>query len=73
VTEFLAEEYPQISVEVHRGGQPLYPYYFGLEVSDAPARRLRQLGDVSVSQLRNIGEKRTAALASLGSTTSSTS
>ena len=35
-------------------------------MSDAPARRLRQLGDVSVSQLRNIGEKRTAALASLG-------
>jgi DAK2 domain fusion protein YloV len=31
VTEFLAEEFPQISVEVHRGGQPLYPYYFGLE------------------------------------------
>jgi len=35
-------------------------------VSDAPARRLRELGDVSVSQLRNIGDKRTAALASLG-------
>ncbi|HUY16121.1 MAG TPA: DAK2 domain-containing protein [Acidimicrobiales bacterium] len=31
VTEFLAEEYPRISVEVHHGGQPLYPYYFGLE------------------------------------------
>jgi DAK2 domain fusion protein YloV len=31
VTEFLAEEYPGISVEVHNGGQPLYPYYFGLE------------------------------------------
>ena len=31
VTEFLAEEHPQISVEVHYGGQPLYPYYFGLE------------------------------------------
>jgi DAK2 domain fusion protein YloV len=31
VTEFLAEEHPQISVEVHFGGQPLYPYYFGLE------------------------------------------
>jgi DAK2 domain fusion protein YloV len=31
VTEFLAEAYPQISVEVHHGGQPLYPYYFGLE------------------------------------------
>jgi hypothetical protein len=31
VTEFLAEEFPKISVEVHHGGQPLYPYYFGLE------------------------------------------
>jgi uncharacterized protein len=31
VTEFLAEVYPHISVEVHHGGQPLYPYYFGLE------------------------------------------
>ena len=35
-------------------------------MSDAPARRLRQLGDVPVSQLRHIGEKRTLALASLG-------
>jgi ATP-dependent DNA helicase RecG len=35
-------------------------------VSDTPARRLRQLGDVAVSQLRNIGEKRTQSLASLG-------
>jgi DAK2 domain fusion protein YloV len=31
VTEFLAETYPSINVEVHHGGQPLYPYYFGLE------------------------------------------
>ncbi len=31
MTEFLAEAFPQISVEVHHGGQPLYPYYFGLE------------------------------------------
>ena len=31
ITEFLAEEYPAISVEVHHGGQPLYPYYFGIE------------------------------------------
>jgi DAK2 domain fusion protein YloV len=31
ITEFLAEVHPQISVEVHHGGQPLYPYYFGLE------------------------------------------
>ncbi len=35
-------------------------------MSDAPARRLRQLGDVSVSQLRHVGEKRTEALSSLG-------
>ena len=35
-------------------------------MSEAPARRLRQLGDVPVSQLRNVGEKRVAALASLG-------
>ena len=31
ITEFLAEEYPRVSVEVHHGGQPLYPYYFGIE------------------------------------------
>jgi DAK2 domain fusion protein YloV len=31
ITEFVAEEYPQLSVEVHHGGQPLYPYYFGIE------------------------------------------
>lgn len=31
ITEFLAIEYPNLSVEVHQGGQPLYPYYFGIE------------------------------------------
>jgi DAK2 domain fusion protein YloV len=31
ITEYLGEVFPQISVEVHHGGQPLYPYYFGLE------------------------------------------
>ena len=35
-------------------------------MSGAPARRLRQLGDVSVGQLRAVGEKRVAALALLG-------
>lgn len=35
-------------------------------MSDSAPRRLRQLGDVPVSQLRHVGEKRTAALASLG-------
>jgi dihydroxyacetone kinase-like predicted kinase len=31
ITEFLADEYPDLAVEVHHGGQPLYPYYFGIE------------------------------------------
>ena len=31
ITEFLAEDFPAIAVEVHHGGQPLYPYYFGIE------------------------------------------
>jgi hypothetical protein len=31
VTEFLGEVYPQISVEVHHGGQPLYPYLISIE------------------------------------------
>jgi ATP-dependent DNA helicase RecG len=35
-------------------------------VSEAAPRRLRQLGDVSVSQLRHVGDKRLAALATLG-------
>ena len=35
-------------------------------MSDSAGRRLRQLGDVAVSQLRHVGEKRTEALASLG-------
>jgi ATP-dependent DNA helicase RecG len=35
-------------------------------VSEAAPRRLRELGDVAVSQLRNVGEKRAAALATMG-------
>ncbi len=31
ITEYLAEAFPHVVVEVHHGGQPLYPYYFGLE------------------------------------------
>ena len=31
ITEFLADEYPDVAVEVHHGGQPFYPYYFGVE------------------------------------------
>ncbi len=31
ITEYLADEFPSLSVEVHHGGQPLYPYYFGIE------------------------------------------
>ncbi|MGA2433382.1 MAG: ATP-dependent DNA helicase RecG [Acidimicrobiales bacterium] len=35
-------------------------------MSDSAGRRLRQLGDVAVTQLRHVGEKRAQALASLG-------
>lgn len=35
-------------------------------MSEAAPRRLRQLGDVPVSQLRNVGDKRLAALTSIG-------
>lgn len=31
VTEWLAEHHPDIEAEVHHGGQPLYPYLFGVE------------------------------------------
>ena len=31
LTEWLAEDHPAVSVEVHHGGQPLYPYLFGIE------------------------------------------
>jgi fatty acid kinase len=31
ITDFLADAYPKVAVEVHHGGQPLYPYYFGIE------------------------------------------
>ncbi|CAN5571108.1 DAK2 domain-containing protein [soil metagenome] len=31
VHAWLDEHYPDIQVEVHRGGQPLYPYLFGVE------------------------------------------
>ena len=31
ITEWLAAERPSVSVEVHEGGQPHYPYLFGVE------------------------------------------
>ena len=31
ITQWLAEERPAAAVEVHHGGQPLYPYLFGIE------------------------------------------
>jgi DAK2 domain fusion protein YloV len=31
IEEWLAEEYPEVAVEVHQGGQPLYPYLLGIE------------------------------------------
>ncbi len=31
IVEWLAAKRPDVEVEVHDGGQPLYPYYFGVE------------------------------------------
>jgi len=31
LSEWLAQERPDVAVEVHHGGQPLYPYLFGIE------------------------------------------
>ncbi len=31
ITEWLEDNHPAVSIEVHHGGQPLYPYLFGIE------------------------------------------
>ena len=31
ITAYLSVDHPEIQVEIHRGGQPLYPYLFGIE------------------------------------------
>ena len=31
IEEWLSEEYPEVALEVHHGGQPLYPYLLGIE------------------------------------------
>jgi uncharacterized protein len=31
ITEWLSDQHPAVAIEVHRGGQPLYPYLFGIE------------------------------------------
>ena len=31
ITEWLGEHRPEVTAEVHHGGQPLYPYLFGIE------------------------------------------
>ena len=31
IVAWVAESRPDVAVEVHRGGQPLYPYLFGVE------------------------------------------
>ena len=31
ITEWLGEHHPDLTAEVHHGGQPLYPYLFGVE------------------------------------------
>ena len=31
IGEWLTTQFPQVEVEIHQGGQPLYPYYLGIE------------------------------------------
>ncbi|HMD45433.1 MAG TPA: DAK2 domain-containing protein [Acidimicrobiales bacterium] len=31
ITGWMADEYPDVAIEVHHGGQPLYPYLLGIE------------------------------------------
>lgn len=31
ITEWLHDVHPAVATEVHHGGQPLYPYLFGIE------------------------------------------
>jgi len=31
IEDWLSEEYPDVALEVHQGGQPLYPYLLGIE------------------------------------------
>jgi len=31
ISEWLREEHPDITLEIHHGGQPLYPYLLGIE------------------------------------------
>jgi dihydroxyacetone kinase-like predicted kinase len=31
IVGWVGEQFPSIACEVHRGGQPLYPYLFGVE------------------------------------------
>jgi dihydroxyacetone kinase-like predicted kinase len=31
ITVWLADHRPEVEAEVHHGGQPLYPYLFGIE------------------------------------------
>ena len=38
ITEWLSEEYPDIALEVHHGGQPLYPVPPGHRVGRARGR-----------------------------------
>ena len=31
ITEWLKDQRAHVTAEIHHGGQPLYPYYFGVE------------------------------------------
>ena len=57
---------PDVEVEVHDGGQPLYPYLVRRGVSAEPAMAnalsLRELDGIDVGRLKGVGERKRDAL-----------
>ena len=64
ITEWLDEHRPDVTVEVHHGGQPLYPYLFGIDRAAWPAAPPagRDRGRPSCS---GVGPKKRDALAEM--------
>jgi hypothetical protein len=63
IEAWLDEHHSDVDVEIHDGGQPLYPYYFGAGVGPRvpagdPPLTLRDLEAIPVSRLRGVGEKK---------------
>ena len=74
IEAWLAQHRPDVTAEVHHGGQPLYAYYVRRRVatcgSDRAAADARATSStLPVERLKGIGPKREKAFAELGITT----